>query len=261
MRHHADGRALCWTSLRSLAPVPGDHRFKDIDAGIPTFTLGRGPACGIDDEGRGWCWNRSHDDLPLEPTLVSDSLRFIELRAAASHVCGISVDNDVYCGDTNGGKGDPVELHRLEGLPPSVSLTTGQSRSCAVAHDGRTFCWGQDHEPEAVVDAPPFVSVDGTLLMCGLTASGAVFCWGGIANTIPPTQVQAPVSFRDLGAGELARGTRAPGAPARGLRQRERRSDLVLGEYPGATQTLAGGALTVEESLGRSVEPATQPAD
>jgi alpha-tubulin suppressor-like RCC1 family protein len=72
-----------------------------------------------------------------------------------------------------------------------TAIAVGGEQTCAVATDGRPWCWGRDilppgeggsslsASPVAIQDSPSFVSlITGTWTACGLTATGTVHCWG-----------------------------------------------------------------------------------
>lgn len=80
-------------------------------------------------------------------------------------------------------------------LPPDrfVALDAGGSWTCALAPDGRAYCWGNiDHigmqEPDTTRNSNRPIPVSGTLTFdslsvglaysCALDSSGAAFCWG-----------------------------------------------------------------------------------
>ncbi len=60
-------------------------------------------------------------------------------------------------------------------------VSTGTTQACAVATDGRGYCWGESFgpTPAAVGGALRFIQVrPGIQHTCGLTTDNRVYCWG-----------------------------------------------------------------------------------
>ncbi|MFO8073989.1 MAG: hypothetical protein R6V85_19170 [Polyangia bacterium] len=134
----------------------------------------------------------------------------VEADLGSGAACALLESGSLMCwGDNHWGQlGDgttedrekPVPVVGLDGVQ-IVGFTMGSvgSHACALADDGRVFCWGNNQrgqvgtgeisdelsawkvtEPSEVVGlSEPIVSVSaGTAHTCAVGASGAVYCWG-----------------------------------------------------------------------------------
>jgi alpha-tubulin suppressor-like RCC1 family protein len=131
--------------------------------------------------------------LPAQP-----GLRTLALGTAA-HLCGLSATGAAYCWGSNAG--GQLGIDTIGGnrdVPTAVAgglrfkaIAVGGEHTCALATDGRPWCWGRDilppgeggasisPTPAAIADSPSFVSlVTGTWAACGMTTAGSVHCWG-----------------------------------------------------------------------------------
>jgi alpha-tubulin suppressor-like RCC1 family protein len=106
------------------------------------------------------------------------------------------------------------------------SLAVGWGHTCALAPDGRAYCWGRNASgelgdgsgvsgsvpTEVAAGARRFVALTaGSAHTCGLTTQGQVFCWGqntfgqlgdgGTDNALGPVAVDSDVSFDQVVAG------------------------------------------------------------
>lgn len=165
----AEGAAYCWgwnlygelgngsrmepRSTPSL--VLGGHVFRELVAGGGPC---HGETCGIDDQGRTWCWGKNYQrsfDLPdgwvTVPTAVEGDPGFETILPAPLMVCGITSSDALYCW------GDPADGQLGNGSTTSVStptrvlpdhgvasVTLGWDHICAVTTDGETWCWGDN---------------------------------------------------------------------------------------------------------------------
>lgn len=90
-----------------------------------------------------------------------------------------------------------------------VAITTGDSHACAVADDGRVFCWGQNDEGQlgdGTTDyrdfgTVPVVGIDdarhvtaGIRFSCAVRADGSVWCWGEDPGQDPSTLLPRQVA-------------------------------------------------------------------
>lgn len=99
-----------------------------------------------------------------------------------------------------------------------VSVSVGGGVSCAVASDGRAYCWGgftNSPVPLRVPGGAAFRSLSaGTYRVCGVTTEGALYCWGYVWDGTPlfwsggrsfhpePVLVSARVRFISVDAGK-----------------------------------------------------------
>lgn len=236
----ADGVAHCWGY--NLFGQLGGGTFKfsgtnatHVVAPVPfvAITAGEFHACALTAAGEAWCWGRNiagelgdgTTDSSAVPRRVATPVRFVQLSAGSFYTCGITTDGAAHCWGRNafGQLGDGTRERRLAPTlvhtPPGVrwrSIDTGTSgdgptHTCALALDGRAFCWGgngrgelgtgdqEDSNVPVPVTTGRFTQVvSATDYSCGLRASGGVFCWGnnteGQAGTglVTPTPVSRP---------------------------------------------------------------------
>lgn len=135
------------------------------------------------------------------------------IAVGSRHACAASPAGVVSCWGDNGAGALGVPAATLwsatpvavPGVPPSHAVCAGTGFSCALADDGRVFCWGNDSVWQlgrsavtpAAPDAVPGVS-GATAITCGAThacalSAAGVSCWGGNAGQ----QTGAPSSSRE----------------------------------------------------------------
>ncbi len=122
------------------------------------------------------------------------------LAAGFDHTCRLLEGGAVRCwgGNDQGQLGDGTDTARIGPVAVRVegvsfaALSAGHKRTCAIAGDGRLFCWGVDtkripgqpmgpsrHAPVVEIEGRTFASVSvGTQHACALTEAGEAFCWG-----------------------------------------------------------------------------------
>lgn len=182
-QHHTcaltgSGDAYCWgyneygevgdgTTEQRNQPVAvsGDHQFTEIAAGGKH-------TCALTDSGKAYCWGYggsgqlgTDDTLHVQsPASVQTTVRFKDLYAGDLHTCGVSQDDMLYCWGNNAlgrtGIGDGLAQDICKGGDTGCLLTPTQilksetfskagrngeyAHSCAVATDGRAYCWGHN---------------------------------------------------------------------------------------------------------------------
>ena len=106
-----------------------------------------------------------------------------------------------------------------------VVLDAGRGHSCAVAVEGRAFCWGRNDQgqlgdgtlsdrrtPTAVLGGITFASItSGDFHTCGLTTVGQAYCWGlnqsgrlgdgSQVRRLTPVAVSGGIAFASISAG------------------------------------------------------------
>lgn len=180
------------------------------------LAVGAVHSCGLDEEGRVWCWGANWDGQlgsPSVPDLCLPSaplpcatgalpaptdLRFESLALGGNHSCGITASGTAYCWGSNGqGQlGDGGTTSRWAPEPVSGdhvfrSLAAGDAGTCGITEHDELLCWGSS-------PAGPFGSLDGPAATpariatehrfiavstashhtCALTADGVAWCWG-----------------------------------------------------------------------------------
>ena len=156
------------------------------------------------------------------PVEVSGITTATGIAVGSEHSCAVLADGKVMCWGSNredqirgtqesryGNPGPdstiPVEVSEI---PMAVSISSGNSHSCALLTDGKVMCWGlndrnqlggrsryyernsQGHTYDAyrsVVEVPGITTATaialGTDHSCALLAEGKVKCWGSNQNS------------------------------------------------------------------------------
>ncbi|MGZ8379671.1 MAG: RCC1 domain-containing protein [Gemmatirosa sp.] len=196
------------TSSRMLpGRVAGDIAFAQV-------TAGAAHTCALTADGVAYCWG---DDAlgqlgdatrvrRTAPVRVVTSERFMTLRAGGTHSCGITTTGDLACWGANdrgqlgddapvSGRTTPTRVRWQQEARPAA-LTLGAAHGCALASDGRAFCWGANDSGQlgdgsrTSRRAPVPVSTDarfttlaaGRAHTCGVTTDARVLCWGSNAE-------------------------------------------------------------------------------
>ena len=196
------------TTANSSVPTP-------VAGGLPfaRIDLTYAHACGVTTGGAAYCWGRNvYGELGVEgkpescptnldcstrPAAVSGGHRFREIEVGTFFSCGLASDDRVYCwGDGYHGKlgnGQDQQHSRVPvavlGSSNFVSLSSGNSRSCALDRDGKTFCWGYrvlhldgsrpltTSQPVRSAFEAPLRSIEVGLAVCGIGLDGIAVCW------------------------------------------------------------------------------------
>jgi alpha-tubulin suppressor-like RCC1 family protein len=182
-------------------------------------------------------------DFYVRGSCTSPDLFAQSVGAGRFHACGVWTDQlgannpgRICCWGANDygqlGNGEFSERETmgvaidLQGRALSfVSVTSGDSHSCALASGGDAYCWGQNiygqlgygefadssAVPAPVEDGHTFVAIDAGLQhTCALEASGRAYCWGqnffgqgGEPKSMRnrPTPVLTELTFLSISAG------------------------------------------------------------
>ncbi len=193
-------------------PDSGDLGVGDVDAGPPPppsprrLSAGYFQTCLVRpaERLRVWCWGArigicvTDDCTTFAPRAVPGSESSRQLSAGGRPVCTREDDDTVRClgGDRWADRGP---LEPVGGLANVAHVSTDGSFACAVVHEGRIACWGDNTHGqlgsseaagEMRVDRPVWVDgVDdavyadaGQFHACAVRRSGDVLCWGENAH-------------------------------------------------------------------------------
>jgi alpha-tubulin suppressor-like RCC1 family protein len=212
---------LCWGRFERQTKS-GDtelvvrSRPTKIASGIIDLAGGRTPSrladlCMVTDAGKVRCelaWEK-----PVEIPGIEGAL---EIALGQGHLCARTRDGAVYCWGSNNnlqlGATDrdlvTRELEtlkpalRVQGLPPIARIAAGRDSSCAVATDGRVFCWGaggllgdgtadsaERHEPKPIEGLRARALALDFTTACAVDLEGGVRCWGSLSG-VPPKSAE-----------------------------------------------------------------------
>jgi alpha-tubulin suppressor-like RCC1 family protein len=254
------GETYCWGSnefgqlgngLADAVPHLTPVRVR-TDVKFTVVAAGFNHTCGLERDGTAWCWGANETaqlgdgttkNAPIPtptPTRVRTEVKFKTIGPGGGHTCAVSVDGLGYCwgGNWHGqlGVGDrdgdaaapccyrlPVAIHTGMRLRTAVA---GGINSCAVATDGKAFCWGSPQEGRlgtGAADAanksadktvPTIVAGDALFAVvtprawhtCGLSTAQNALCWGGDMfqmKSAVPVPVQLPDKVLTVTTGQF----------------------------------------------------------
>jgi alpha-tubulin suppressor-like RCC1 family protein len=193
-------------------------------SGATQVVMGDSFACALAADGSVSCWGQNASGelgdgttasrvLP-RPVLIDSQTALTgiaKLTGTATHVCGLTTDQRVYCWGGNGvgesgvATNTPVMFVTLVPVPsamspvPVLDVAAGRSHTCAVTQAHEVWCWGwADHNRLAVALAgtatTTSVPVDSLVrgadqvaahenFTCArAVADGSLQCWGDDAN-------------------------------------------------------------------------------
>ncbi|HVX88717.1 MAG TPA: hypothetical protein VG940_07310, partial [Gemmatimonadales bacterium] len=180
----AEGRAYCWGSDNSRGQLgDGTNAASDAPVRVRTgarFTAiaaGAAHACGLDANGRTFCWgdNAEHQvgttttDLDCNlrqpngwmqdfgnacavvPAPVETALRFVKIAAAEYRTCGLTSGGEIWCwgagvlGDSAGTSESSTPV-RVSSAARFQEMGLGPYHTCASGSDGMGYCWGSNND-------------------------------------------------------------------------------------------------------------------
>ena len=185
-------------------------------------------ACGLVG-GALWCWGDSFwaptpppSDRNIgfwinqSPGLVDDTHDFIDVAVSSISVCGLDVQQEVWCASLHA-----PQIARVSGLPPIRRVVgagiASEGQYCVLAvSDSTPWCWQQrGAAPEQVPGSPAFAdlwmesNLSRTFTACGLRTDSTAACWGegplgdgSIGWSDTPVSVSGGHRFVELAVGE-----------------------------------------------------------
>lgn len=219
-----DGKAWCWGN-NTYGQLGNDEQVVVMGEPVPvevvgglTFrqiSAGRDATCAITPADELYCWGDNEigqfgdgagaPSLQVpHPVRAGGGMRFRDIAVGESHVCGLTTDGVAYCwgqdykgemGTGTAGVADDVPL-RVATNQTFTDIGVGQYHTCAVATDGRAWCWGFNRVgqlgrgekesfdpnpvPRPVLSSVRFAgSVDGgTQHTCAIGTDDKAYCWG-----------------------------------------------------------------------------------
>lgn len=211
--------------------------------GFEALSMGAGFACSIDELSDLWCWghNDHHQIDPGTELVVTVARRvdtdrkYKQVSTGRAHVCAIAESGELFCWGANdrnqitvGVRGDieqPTKIEFTGGPEAWRSVSAGFQSTCAIADDGRLFCWGRNdfgqlgigNTMDVGTPVPvaseltdwKFVALGGGQRFgqhaCGVSESAGLLCWG--SNTYgqlgDPVVTQSVVPLEIAGLGNV----------------------------------------------------------
>lgn len=174
---------------------PRPITFAEDDAGF----------CALRAPGAIVCWDRTFGPAMVP---VDDTTDYVEVAVGARQFCGLRRSGEVRCGAAG------VAPAPVAGLPPAVQIGADADTVCALAADGRVFCFGEGDAAPA-----PLPGISGARrlsvadrLTCVVESDGGVRCLGAFGATRVDDRVPGLTGVVDLRhSGLLACGRGATG--------------------------------------------------
>ncbi len=206
---------------------------------------GQSVTCAILTDDTASCWGEqpkvgdSTAKNTASPTPTKHNVKFTSLAGSigsgTGHVCGIGVDQSVYCWGTNSLPDTASKPKVFSSLVPVqypsplawVQIAPGQVHNCGLATDQNVYCWGDNSQgqlgdraanPQRYAAAPVFGGFKFSAVTagighnCALSIDGSVFCWGlnvngqlgngTTATATSPTAVATVLTFQQISAGD-----------------------------------------------------------
>ena len=170
--------------------------------------------CGITNSGDAYCWGHNgfgqlgvgNQTNQIRPLLVAGGHKWASISAGGHHTCGITTNGAAHCwgigtsgqlgnGSTTASQTTPIPV-TISGGDTWAMISAGEVHTCAIASDGRLFCWG-DNGSGQLGDGTVTRRTTRSLVAggrrwrtvgagggvvgrhtCGVTTGGEAFCWG-----------------------------------------------------------------------------------
>ncbi|MDG0815430.1 RCC1 domain-containing protein [Bdellovibrio svalbardensis] len=227
-----DSRVFCWGASGSgrLGAVASGDQLTPLEVkngpgalkNVFKLSVGENHNCALTADGKISCWGEqgadgrlgnnafvfSQDPVAVDVSGLLGKRGFAQLSAGYNHTCGVNTAGKVYCWG-NGAKGQLGSGNSTRNSPYEITMTSvtggaafkqvevGYEFSCALATDGKIYCWGDNPEGQlgngnsisygvpVPVDTSSITSFLGFKSLsvgkshaCGLHADGTLYCWG-----------------------------------------------------------------------------------
>ncbi|MEZ4317243.1 MAG: hypothetical protein R3F61_07055 [Myxococcota bacterium] len=131
-------------------------------------------ACGLDGEGRIYCWGNAQ--LAGHPT----SSGYVDISTGGGHACVLDAAGAITCW---GEFVDEENQPSAPWVPPTdggfVEVSSGFQLDCARRASGEVVCWGANGPGPSPTETD-FIAMEagGYSFGCGIRANGEISCWG-----------------------------------------------------------------------------------
>ena len=136
---------------------------------LRSVQLAESYGCGLDAEGRAYCWGRDHTGLEPgavqpcpgypdarcapSPAAVPGGLRFTAISSANYHTCALTGSREAFCWGLNGdgsfGNGTDADSRtpvRAAGELRLSAVAAGEQFTCGLDAAGKAYCWGNNND-------------------------------------------------------------------------------------------------------------------
>ena len=209
--------AYCWGvnewgqgGFGSRGPPNPQARRVITDVDLAHVVTGGAHSCGLDLDGRAWCWGHgergrlgnglnSLQEYRDQPDSVRTDESFTVMALGGFHSCALTGAGAAYCwgagGDGQVGTGAAGNVDyptEVVGGHVFTQIDAGGYHTCAVKANGEAYCWGANGfgqlgigsggsqtSPALVAGGLTFKSISaGGFHTCGVTTDDIGYCWG-----------------------------------------------------------------------------------
>ena len=178
-------------------------------SGVASITAGENHTCALLNNGTARCWGKN-DRTQLGNNTTTNSFTPVVVRglsgikylnAGDRHTCAVLNNGTIQCwgdnqygqlgiGFNNGVAGNPIQV---VGIANAVTVSGGQTHTCAVVDTGAAKCWGRNNVAQLGVGGGLSDKLTSTFVTgisgvssisagwnhtCAALTNGDVYCWG-----------------------------------------------------------------------------------
>lgn len=209
------GAAWCW-GVNGSGQL-GDGTAQDRNAPVlvkaigpvKKISAGKNHSCAVTMTEEAWCWGSNEygklgdgtDVKSFIPVKVAGLSGVVDVAAGETFSCAVTSDGSGFCWGSNyyGTLGNaskkasnkPVAVKGVSGLR-SISASTFSNHVCAIDHDNKGWCWGNNQKgqlgngtivhssvPRELTKIPEMYKIwAGNWHSCAIQFDGKPFCWG-----------------------------------------------------------------------------------
>jgi alpha-tubulin suppressor-like RCC1 family protein len=167
-----DGRVYCWgkndigqLGVGNTKNQPRPTQVKGLTE-VTMISTGGAHTCAVDRNGTAWCWGNNESgelgdgssERRTEPVKVQRLSGVAQISAGGGylggHTCAVKRSGTAWCWGNNLsgqlGQGSITQNRpfpgRVGGLKTLATVVASGRHTCAVARDGRVFCWGKNED-------------------------------------------------------------------------------------------------------------------
>ncbi|MEF2174968.1 MAG: hypothetical protein V3575_00740, partial [Candidatus Absconditabacteria bacterium] len=183
----------------------------NISNTLNTITIGANRGCGLDYQGKLFCWGNNVDGHVGDGTVINrinlthidtdNTYKYVE--ANYQHTCGIRNDDKVYCWGRGYygrlGEGSTLSSVHIKSPKPITSnesfvkISLGTAFTCGITNNGKLYCWGGNTKgqigdgttntrttPVEIDPSNNYKDISlGSDFACAIREDNKLYCWGG----------------------------------------------------------------------------------